>query len=128
MLPLGGSEGHKGYALSVAVEILAALLPGLGFGVDPRGRHNDGAFMLVIDPSAFRPLDEFKAEIAAFVRYLKATPPAEGFSEVLYPGEPEYQAEQQRRRAGIPIEDSTWSQLLATAARYGVPRLDTLHG
>lgn len=120
MLPLGGSEGHKGYALSVAVEILAAVLPGLGFGVDPQGRHNDGAFMLVIDPSAFRPLDEFKAEVAAFVRYLKATPPAEGFSEVLYPGEPEYQAEQQRCRAGIPIENSTWSQLLATAARYGV--------
>ena len=56
MLPLGGPEGHKGYALSFAVETLAAILPGLGFGVDPRGRHNDGAFILAFDPGAFRPL------------------------------------------------------------------------
>jgi LDH2 family malate/lactate/ureidoglycolate dehydrogenase len=56
MLPLGGPKGHKGYALPFAVETLAAILPGLGFGVDPPGRHNDGAFMLVFDPGAFRPL------------------------------------------------------------------------
>src|SRR5262249_24799384 len=34
MLPLGGPEGHKGYGLSFAVETLASLLPGLGFGID----------------------------------------------------------------------------------------------
>src|SRR4029453_6210147 len=86
MLPLGGPEGHKGYGLSFAVETLAAVLPGLGFGIDPKGRHHDGTFMLVIDPQAFSPTD-FKNEVAAFVHYLKATPPAEGFEEVLYPGE-----------------------------------------
>jgi uncharacterized oxidoreductase len=120
MLPLGGSEGYKGYALSVAVETLAALLPGLGFGLDPEGRHNDGAFMLVIDPTAFRPLEDFQADVAAFVGYLKATPPAAGFSEVLYPGEPEYRAEQERRGTGIPVDDPTWRQLMAVASRYGV--------
>ncbi len=124
MLPLGRREGHKGYGLSVAVEILAALLPGLGFGVDPLGRHNDGAFMLVVDPSAFRPLDDFKAEVAAFARYLKATPPAEGFAEVLYPGEPEYRTEQQRLQNGVPIDDAIWSELQATGSRYGVPLPD----
>jgi hypothetical protein len=51
---------------------LAAVLPGLGFGVDPKGRHNDGTFMLVIDPRAFSPTD-FKVQVEAFVRYLKAT-------------------------------------------------------
>ena len=84
MLPLGGPEGHKGYGLSFAVETLAAVLPGLGFGVDPKGRHNDGTFMLVVDPRAFSPTD-FKVQVEAFVRYLKATPPADGFDEVLLP-------------------------------------------
>ena len=64
--------------------------PGLGFGIDPQGRHNDGSFMLAIDPSAFMPLDEFKGQVEGFVKYLKETPPAEGFKEVLYPGEKEY--------------------------------------
>ncbi|HZN51046.1 MAG TPA: Ldh family oxidoreductase [Methylomirabilota bacterium] len=119
MLPLGGPEGHKGYGLSFAVETLAAVLPGLGFGIDPKGRHNDGTFMLVIDPQAFSPTD-FKNEVAAFVHYLKATPPAEGFEEVLYPGELEYRTEQRRRQAGIPIEDATWRRLGEIATKFGI--------
>ncbi|HLZ69241.1 MAG TPA: Ldh family oxidoreductase [Dehalococcoidia bacterium] len=120
MLPLGGAEGHKGYGLSFAVETLASLLPGLGFGIDPQGRHNDGACMLVLDPAPFLPTAEFKAQVEAFVRYLKETPPAEGFSEVLYPGEQEYRTEQQRRRDGIPIEDETWGRITAVAERFGL--------
>ena len=119
MLPLGGPEGHKGYGLSFAVETLAAVLPGLGFGVDPKGRHNDGTFMLVVDPLAFSPTD-FKVQVEAFVRYLKATPPAEGFDEVFYPGEIEYRTEQRRRREGIPIEDTTWRRLGEIAARFAI--------
>ena len=119
MLPLGGPEGHKGYGLSFAVETLAAVLPGLGFGIDLRGRHNDGTFMLVLDPGAFSPTD-FKAQVEAFVRYLKETPPAEGFAEVLYPGEIEYRTEQRRRREGIPIEDTTWGRLGDAATRFGI--------
>jgi LDH2 family malate/lactate/ureidoglycolate dehydrogenase len=115
MLPLGGAQGYKGTALSFMVETLAAILPGLGFGVDPQGRHNDGAFLLAFDPAAFRPLAEFKAEVAAFARYVKATPPAEGFTEVLYPGEIEYRRARERRRDGIPIEDETWGKLVALA-------------
>ncbi len=123
MLPLGGPEGHKGYGLSFAVETLAALLPGLGFGIDPQGRHNDGSFMLAIDPSAFMPLADFKGQVEAFVRYLKETPPAEGFDEVLYPGEKEHRVEQQRRRDGIPIEENTWTKLSQVAERFGVAAL-----
>jgi uncharacterized oxidoreductase len=119
MLPLGGPEGHKGYGLSFAVETLAAVLPGLGFGVDPKGRHNDGTFMLVVDPGAFSPTD-FKVQVEAFVRYLKDTPPADGFEEVFYPGEIEYRTEQRRRREGIPIEDATWGRLGEVAARFGL--------
>jgi uncharacterized oxidoreductase len=122
MLPLGGPEGHKGYGLSFAVETLASVLPGLGFGVDPKGRHNDGTFMLVVDPAAFSPTD-FKPQVEAFVHYLKATPPAEGFAEVLYPGEIEYRTEQRRRREGIPIEDATWARLGQVGTRFGLAPL-----
>jgi CheY-like chemotaxis protein len=37
------------------VEILCGLLTGLGFGVEPTGRHNDGCFMAVFKVDAFRP-------------------------------------------------------------------------
>jgi len=120
LLPLGGTEGYKGSGLAAMVEILCGLLTGLGFGVEPTGRHNDGCFMAVFKVEAFRPLAAFKKEVAEFARYLKATPPADGSSGVLCPGEVEYMCEQERRRSGIDVEDATWNKLCALAGEYGL--------
>jgi LDH2 family malate/lactate/ureidoglycolate dehydrogenase len=120
LLPLGGSEGYKGSGLAAIVEILCGLLTGLGFGVEPTGRHNDGCFMAVFKVDAFRPLAEFKKEVAEFARYLKATPPAQGSRGVLYPGEVEHMREQERRKSGIDVEDATWEKLRALAGEYGL--------
>ena len=120
LLPLGVTEGYKGTGLSVIVEILCGLLTGLGFGIDPEGKHNDGCFLACFNVAAFRPLAEFKREVAKFARYLKDTPPAQGSPGVLYPGEPEYLREQERRQSGIEVEDATWQKLQALAAEYGV--------
>ena len=120
LLPLGGTEGYKGYGLAVMVEILCGVLTGLGFGVEPSGRHNDGCFMAVFKVDAFRPLGEFKREIGELARYLKATKPAEGFAEIYYPGEIEHRREQERRANGVPVEDATWDKLRALAQGYGL--------
>jgi uncharacterized oxidoreductase len=111
LLPLGGAQGRKGYGLGFMVEVFTSLLTGLGFGYDPKGRHNDGVFMAAFNVSAFRPLDEFKREVAGFVAYVKSAKPAKGFTEVLYPGEPEWRTEQKRRKEGIFVEDTTWQKL-----------------
>ncbi len=121
LLPLGGPEGgYKGTGLAVMVEILCGLLTGLGFGVEPTGRHNDGCFMAVFNVAAFRPLAEFKKDVGDFVAYLKSTPPAEGSSGVLYPGEIEHRRDQDRRKNGIEVEDATWYRLRSLAEDYGV--------
>jgi uncharacterized oxidoreductase len=118
LLPLGGSEGYKGSGLAAMVEVLCGLLTGLGFGVEPTGRHNDGCFMAVFNVAAFRPLQQFKKEVAEFARYLKETPPSEGSTGVFYPGEVEHIREQERRISGIEIEDATWEKLRALAGEY----------
>lgn len=120
LLPLGGSEGYKGSGLAAMVEILCGLLTGLGFGVEPTGRHNDGCFLAVFNVEAFRPLAEFKAEVSAFAHYLKATPPSEGSPGVLYPGEIEHLREEERRGTGIAIDDATWARIGALARESGV--------
>jgi LDH2 family malate/lactate/ureidoglycolate dehydrogenase len=120
LLPLGGSEGYKGSGLAAMVEILCGLLTGLGFGVEPSGRHNDGCFMAVFKVEAFRPLTEFKREVAEFARYLQATPPSEGSPGVYYPGEIEHRNEQARLKAGIDVEEATWEKLRALATQYGL--------
>ena len=118
LLPLGGSEGYKGSGLAAMVEVLCGLLTGLGFGVEPTGRHNDGTFMAVFNVAAFRPLKDFEKEVGEFARYLKSTPPSEGSPGVFYPGEIEHIREQQRRRDGIAIEDATWDKLKSLATDY----------
>jgi LDH2 family malate/lactate/ureidoglycolate dehydrogenase len=123
LLPLGGSEGYKGSGLAAMVEILCGILTGLGFGVEPTGRHNDGTFMAVFNVEAFRPLKDFKREVADFGRYLNATAPSEGSQGVLYPGEIEYRTEIQRRTKGIEVEDATWDRLKALATEYEVADL-----
>jgi uncharacterized oxidoreductase len=120
LLPLGGSEGYKGYGLAVMVEILCGLLTGLGFGVEPSGRHNDGCFMAVFKVDAFRPLATFKRDVADLAHYLKQTPLAEGSSAIYYPGELEHMRAVQRARDGISIEDATWAKLVALAQGYGL--------
>jgi uncharacterized oxidoreductase len=113
-----GTEGYKGSGLAAMVEVLCGLLTGLGFGVEPTGRHNDGCFMAVFNVAAFRPLQHFKKEVAEFARYLKSTPPSEGSPGVFYPGEMEYLREQKRKVEGIEIEDATWEKLRALARDY----------
>jgi LDH2 family malate/lactate/ureidoglycolate dehydrogenase len=120
LLPLGASEGYKGTGLAVMVEILCGLLTGLGFGVDPSGRHNDGCFMAAFDVAAFRPLASFRREVAEFARYLRTTPPAAGSPGVFYPGEMEYTTETIRRRDGIDVESATWRKLEELAVRHGL--------
>lgn len=120
LLPMGGAQGHKGYGLGFMVEVFAGILTGLGHGVDPSGRHNDGTLMLVVNPAAFRPPDLFRAEVSAFARDIQTTPPAAGVARVLYPGELEWRTEQERRRTGIPIEAETWEAVVRLAEAHGV--------
>jgi uncharacterized oxidoreductase len=123
LLPLGGSEGHKGYGLAAMVEILCGILTGLGFGVSPTGVHNDGCFLACFDVAAFRPLDTFNHEVAEFAAFLKATEPAEGSDGVLYPGEIEHRTAAQRRSTGIPLAPATWNALVALAQEHGLDGL-----
>jgi LDH2 family malate/lactate/ureidoglycolate dehydrogenase len=120
LLPLGGTEGYKGTGLAAIVEILSGLLTGLGFGIEPTGRHNDGCFIAVFNVTAFRALDVFRQEVTEFAHYLKATPPAQGFTEVFYPGEIEFKKEQDRRKNGVPVEDATWNKIRELAQGYGL--------
>lgn len=129
ILPVGGERGHKGYALSFIVEVFSGILTGMGFGNDPKAwearhgvefRHNDGCFISVFNVEAFRPLKDFKQDVADFVKFVKSSPPAKGFKEVLYPGEPEWLSEQKRLKEGIPIEDETWRRITGLIKEYGL--------
>lgn len=117
ILPFGG---HKGYALSVMIELLGGGLSGAGFPLLPGYRWNQGTVLMAIDIAAFQPVAEFKAQAAAFVTQLKATPRAPGVDEILLPGELEWRTRAQRQREGIPLPAATWARIREAAASVGL--------
>jgi LDH2 family malate/lactate/ureidoglycolate dehydrogenase len=110
LLPFGG---HKGYGLSVLIEIVGGLLSGVGIGSMPGFADSWGTVLMAFDIAAFLPVQDFREQTEQFCQVLAATPPAEGATEVLVPGEPEERTRIERNRDGIPVTGNTWRDLNA---------------
>ena len=119
LLPLGGPVGHKGTGLAMMSELLGGVLSGAGT-VGPATDHGgNGLCFQAINIADFLPLEEFIASAQHLIAWIKSSPPAPGFAEVLIPGEPEYRTTQQRQREGIKVEDGLWEALSKTAEQVG---------
>ena len=110
LLPMAG---HKGYAISVIMDMLSGVLTGSGFGAQVCGpyqferRSNAGHFMIVLDISRLQTLDEFERRIEAQIVELKSAPLADNAEAIFYPGEIEAQNDLNNRRDGLALPDAT---------------------
>lgn len=121
MLPLGfPGAGHKGFGLAVMVDILAGALSGAGCSQATPERSGNALFIALIDIAAFTPLERFFQESEQFIDWVKSSPPAAGFEEVLLPGEQAWRISQQRLQKGISVDERAWGQISALAAELGV--------
>lgn len=57
------------------------------------------------------------------VQRVHAVSPAEGFKEVLFPGEPEHRPALEREKQGIPYADAEKKMFDELAEKYRVPAL-----
>jgi LDH2 family malate/lactate/ureidoglycolate dehydrogenase len=132
LLPFGG---YKGYGLALAVEALTGVLAGAGLSPElantsmtgaPVSRRNAkvgsvGNLFLALDPERFGGLAVFRDGLGRLTGAMKAVRPADGFSEVLIPGEREARAAATAALEGVPLARSTIETLEAMAAELGVP-------
>ncbi|MBN2257418.1 MAG: Ldh family oxidoreductase [Anaerolineaceae bacterium] len=125
--PLGGSDilrGYKGYDLAVVVDILSGILSGSGFGVSAGANDQPariGHFFMVINIGAFRPLDEFKRDMATLMDELKNAPKAEGQERIYLAGEKEFEMAAENRIKGIPFLGAVIKELDQAGREMGVP-------
>jgi hydroxycarboxylate dehydrogenase B len=117
ILPLGG---HKGYALSFLVEMLAGALTGGGCSNPEVKRVANNMLTVVLDPTFFQASAEFSAEIERFTAWVKSSATAAPGGEVLVPGEVEARTRARRLREGIDLDETTWGQLQATRRLVGL--------
>ena len=76
--------------------------------------------MLCLDLARFVPTEEFHAQMASLLDWVRSAPLAAGAKEILIPGEPEARTMRERLADGVPVEDETWRQIAACAQARGV--------
>jgi hydroxycarboxylate dehydrogenase B len=119
LLPFGE---HKGYGLAMACELMAGAVAGgrtLHEGRSTRRQIINNMLSILIDPRSYGTQDVCAQQAAAFVKWVKASPPRLD-QEVLIAGDPERRTKAQRSVHGIPVDERTWEEIRAAAGRVNV--------
>lgn len=139
LLPLGSDRdhgSHKGFGLSATVDILSAVLSGANYGPwvppfvafleppnDPVGS-GIGHFLGAMRVDGFRPVEEFKSHMDNWIERFKSSKTIDPDQKVIIPGEPETEAEANRKVNGIPLIDAVVADLNGLAERFGIEKLN----
>jgi LDH2 family malate/lactate/ureidoglycolate dehydrogenase len=115
------AEGHKGYALAVAIEALGGILSGMGPAMTADYTvGGNGMFVMALEVEAFVSVEQYMRQVEEMARTLENAPTAPGVEQVLLPGQPELRSAERRRSEGIPIAEATIDELHELAGELGV--------
>lgn len=131
LIPLGGitedTGSHKGYGYACVVEILSSALQAGNFMKALVGMKDGkkapielGHFFMAMDVEAFIELAEFKKNTGDILRALRASRKAPGQDRIYTAGEREYEAWEERRKTGIPLNKSVRSDIDAMLEELGI--------
>jgi ureidoglycolate dehydrogenase (NAD+) len=122
VLPIGGP---KGSGLSLMFECLTGILAGTPIIAPPSGTKGpiQNAMIIVFNIANFRPSTDYRRDVQQLKDVVKALPRRDGFSELLLPGERGDREAELRRRTGIPLPVTLWTELGDLAQGLGVSRL-----
>ena len=114
---------HKGYGLAVMCELLGGALAA---GMTQRDHDSsqkrilNGMFSVLVDPARLGDRAAFEAEALAFIDWVKASPAREGFDAVQVGGDAERASRAQRSAEGVPVDATSWQEILDAAGKLGV--------
>ncbi len=120
ILPMGGVVAHKGFALSLVVELLGGTLSEQGCAAGESQMVSNGVLLTVYNIEFFTELEAYYDEVEALIQHVKSSRPAPGFDAILLPGEPEFHSAQRREEEGIEVDDTTWATICEEARALGL--------
>jgi uncharacterized oxidoreductase len=119
LLPIGD---HKGYGLALICELLGGALTGGGTS-HPRHERStnivNNMLSVIIDPARVAGDVVFAAAAEEMMDYVTAARPADPDLPVLVPGDPERASRAERRANGVPVDETTWGQIVEVAESFG---------
>jgi uncharacterized oxidoreductase len=113
---------HKGFGLALVCELLGGALAGaLSVNCAPGKREAvlNGMLTILFDPSRLANSGVFSYEMNGFLDWVRASAPQAGVDHVRIAGEPERESRARRGAQGIPVDETTWKELLETAVKLG---------
>ena len=127
LLPIGD---YKGYGLALVIGLLSGTLNGaamgrdvVDFNADDTTPTNTGHAIMAISVEAFGELGEFKRNVDALVRDLRASKRLPGVERIWLPGEQSHLKRLERTRDGVPVPPALAASLNALAAELDITPL-----
>ena len=121
ILPMGGDQAYKGFALGLIVEIFAgALSGGVCIREKPLNQNGNCVYFQAIDPAALGGAEHFACEVKNLLLFIRDCPRVDGCNEILLPGDPERRMLAQRTAQGLAFDEGNWTQLRELAGKLGV--------
>lgn len=122
LLPIAGA---KGYGLMMMVDILCGSMLGQPIGKHVTSMYADlsegrelGQLHILIDPSRFVDINQFKRNVTTMVDELHAAKAAPGFDQISYPGENSDKVAEQFEKEGIPIVKEIYDYLVSSDVHF----------
>jgi len=115
--------GHKGYGMAVLCELLGgALASGMSQHTDDTSKKRilNGMLSVLIKPEAIADMTAYERELRAFTDWVTASPPRAGYDRVRLAGDPEREYRAKRSVQGVPVDSTTWQEILDAAKSLGV--------
>ena len=111
---------HKGSGLSIVTDLLAgAITTGKSSDPDDTVLRNN-MLSIFIAPAVYDANGGVLHEAARFIEFVKASPPLKPGEPVKAPGDVERATRKQRLANGIPIDDTTWADLVGAGKSVGI--------
>ncbi len=124
LLPVGG---HKGYGLSLMVEILCSTLTGMPFGPhiskmfeNLEQKRHLGHYVSALNIAGFLEPDAFRQRLALMAAELRNEPRLDEARPVMVAGDPEKHSYTMRSQNGIPMEQMEYDKFVELNVQYGL--------
>jgi len=108
LLPFGE---HKGYGLSLLIELLGGALSGNHPGLSKNYKAGNGAVLIVLNPRNFQNYENFISDIDEASEIIRNSPPVDTNYPILLPGDVENMT-RKINKTGIHLDAIIWDSIL----------------
>ncbi|MDE0304029.1 MAG: Ldh family oxidoreductase [Albidovulum sp.] len=127
LLPLGG---HKGFGLSLVVDLLCGVINGGAFQhqirsmyAKPNDSSGTGHMMIALNPGLLLDENSYFDRMDQFYCTIKSSPLSNSDAKMYLPGEIEHETRERRRAEGIPLPSTLLEKINGLASQLNVAPL-----